>query len=444
MADDTRRGRPAQYAQASRKGKKAWRKNIDLSATEAALEDAREQERQEGVPAYKRADADLFVEDRGGQETSVARQARPARKLKSQEILAQRSAVPAMHQRARADFHLGGDAAEAKMTAAGVPPKLKRRLRMLASRPHEGAQGADERGHAGKLQSDAVLAGKYDVWGAPSAPPRANEWLEPAQKTKIHKPRSMAHEPLAEAKAMPAVDVPHPGASYNPDFASHDELIQAAYEQAKAAELDEEATRALMQQWQGVQRGKPTLGVDLDVDDGAGESDADADADADAGAEEAADDAALSARHGVRKTQAQRRREARAKAQYVQAQQRRKERQIRAMMAEMPAHMKHMRREAQTRAAIVMQRRQAKAERLRREGLAGERVGKYTVPRRRVDVQTGDELSESLRQLRPEGNLFRDRLQSLQARGLVEARQPVQPKRGLRTKVYDRHTFKRD
>ena len=56
-------GRPAQYQQLSRKGKKAWRKNIDLQNVEAALEDAREQERVTGTPAHKRSDAELFVED---------------------------------------------------------------------------------------------------------------------------------------------------------------------------------------------------------------------------------------------------------------------------------------------------------------------------------------------------------------------------------------------
>ena len=43
-------GRPAQYQQLSRKGKKAWRKNIDLQNVEAAMEDAREQERVTGTP----------------------------------------------------------------------------------------------------------------------------------------------------------------------------------------------------------------------------------------------------------------------------------------------------------------------------------------------------------------------------------------------------------
>lgn len=222
-------GRPAQYRQASRKGKKAWRKNIDLSATEAALEDLREQERAEGVPAHKRSNAELFMEDRSGQETTLARQAREKRKLKSQEILAHRSAVPAMQQKARSSFQLPDDSSAAKAAAAGLPPKFKKRLRMLASRPHEGVEGETERGRAGRLQSDAVLAEKHDLWGeAPKT--RQNDWIAPAAKDPVHRPRSMQHEPYAAARSMPAVSVPHPGTSYNPDFDSHEALVQTAYE----------------------------------------------------------------------------------------------------------------------------------------------------------------------------------------------------------------------
>lgn len=34
---------PSQYAQSSRKGKKAWRKNVDLTEIEAGLEEVREE-----------------------------------------------------------------------------------------------------------------------------------------------------------------------------------------------------------------------------------------------------------------------------------------------------------------------------------------------------------------------------------------------------------------
>ena len=99
-------GRPAQLRQASRRTKSAWRKNIDISATEAALEDIREQERAIGAPAHTRKDSELFVVDHAGQETATARQARPKRKLRSQEILDARSAVPAVQSRARPEFQL--------------------------------------------------------------------------------------------------------------------------------------------------------------------------------------------------------------------------------------------------------------------------------------------------------------------------------------------------
>ena len=39
----TRSGPPQQYKQASRKGKKAWRKNVDVSDVQAGLDSAREE-----------------------------------------------------------------------------------------------------------------------------------------------------------------------------------------------------------------------------------------------------------------------------------------------------------------------------------------------------------------------------------------------------------------
>lgn len=44
--------------------------------------------------------------------------------------------------------------------------------------------------------------------------------------------------------------------------------------------------------------------------------------------------------------------------------------------------------------------------------------------KKRVEVQLGEDLAESLRQVRPEGNLFKDRFLALQKRALVEPRVP--------------------
>jgi len=83
-------------------------------------------------------------------------------------------------------------------------------------------------------------------------------------------------------------------------------------------------------------------------------------------------------------------------------------------------------------------------EKLRTQGMKGRRVGKHVVPEGNVDVQLGEDLSESLRGLKTEGNLFRDRFQSLQQRALIEPRVRVLPtKRKFKVKEYEKHAWKR-
>ena len=94
--------------------------------------------------------------------------------------------------------------------------------------------------------------------------------------------------------------------------------------------------------------------------------------------------------------------------------------------------------------------------------MAGQKLGKHKVPQGEVEVQLGEDLSESLRGLKvillvfllfpridvfllqPEGNLFKDRFLSLQQRALIEPRVRVLPKkRRLRIIEYEKHAWKR-
>lgn len=52
-------------------------------------------------------------------------------------------------------------------------------------------------------------------------------------------------------------------------------------------------------------------------------------------------------------------------------------------------------------------------------------MGDGRLPRDRLILQLPDELSESLRTLKPEGNLLQERFRSLRERGLIETRAPV-------------------
>ena len=88
------------------------------------------------------------------------------------------------------------------------------------------------------------------------------------------------------------------------------------------------------------------------------------------------------------------------------------------------------------------------------------------MPKSDVDVQLTEDLSENLRSLKVEGNLFKDRWLSMQQRALVEPRVPVlcvsssassigvivmadfnrdfdRPKRKAKLKEYEKHAWKR-
>lgn len=164
---NTSTGQPAQHKQASRKGKAAWRKNVDLTSTEAALEELRAEERATGGATHAQSDQALFVEDRAGDDRT-ARRVRSQRPLRSLDVLRSRTAVPAVSARTRAGFD-AGSGAEARARAAGMPKKMQDRLRRIAHRTVKGPFGAVIESEQGSTRdaepSQAVLeAGSYNVW----------------------------------------------------------------------------------------------------------------------------------------------------------------------------------------------------------------------------------------------------------------------------------------
>jgi nucleolar protein 53 len=59
-----------------------------------------------------------------------------------------------------------------------------------------------------------------------------------------------------------------------------------------------------------------------------------------------------------------------------------------------------------------------------------------------IDLQLSEELVGSLRQLKPEGNLLRDRFKSLQKRGIIETRKRATFRRKYKLKEYTRRSHR--
>lgn len=423
-------GAPSQLAQSSRKGKKAWRKNIDIQPVEQGLESLRSEERVIGSTLHKQTDDQLFVVDTKGDDKvrkSLPRYSKA--ELTSTKILSQRSAIPAVFSRPTKD----SIASRSKVSRAD-----KERLLRIAKRPRKGPFNAvmdhTEFG-AGSALIDVSAAvkhsGSYDPWTVEEVEEVA-DGLEYTKKPKIKRPELSHPRDVIE---VPAVLEPHQGSSYNPPAAAHDELIMEAcrLERRRQEEADRLAevrrkvadARALAT---GVTEGLP-LGMTLDEIPTDGEP-------------IIQHDAVVPKKPSTRKTKQQR-----AKALRLREEKRAlAEKAARKKMLATITMVKSLRSTAEKVGQQQNQARLARQLALKmklRKGLAGQRLGKYKVPENEIEVQIGEDLSENLRTLKPEGNLFRDRFRSMQQRALIEPRVPILPTKRAKLKEFEKHAWKR-
>ncbi|KZT59939.1 Nop53-domain-containing protein, partial [Calocera cornea HHB12733] len=219
-------GAPAQHAQASRKGKKAWRKHVDIGEVEQGLEELREEIRTTGGPLHEKSDKELFMVDLTGNENALSVRKKLGKPLKSLEILHQRSAVPAVFSR------------PPKPASQHVTRKAKDDLRRKA-----GVHALFADGGKAEVTEAVKHAGGYDVWSGPTRDSELEKLTEEGwdfvghvvRKKELKRPR---HETIPGSISLPAILPPHAGQSYNPTMETHHALLLQEHqkETAKAAE----------------------------------------------------------------------------------------------------------------------------------------------------------------------------------------------------------------
>lgn len=66
----------------------------------------------------------------------------------------------------------------------------------------------------------------------------------------------------------------------------------------------------------------------------------------------------------------------------------------------------------------------------------------YSLPEPPLELVLPDELQDSLRLLKPEGNLLKDRFRNILIRGKMETRKPIQQPKKKRRTVTEKWTYK--
>ncbi|KZF23238.1 P60-like protein [Xylona heveae TC161] len=417
-------GAPGQHKQASRKGKKAWRKNIDITPVQEGLEDVREEIIQGGLLSEKPAE-ELFTLDTTGSTAIQKAYNKVHKPLKADEIIAQRSAVPAVDSRKRSSSKVTDGIIEPsgkKRRGGGVSHKELERLKQIA-------YGGDSV-HKDVVKTDNTPA--YDPWAVepPKQDPRFS-FLEPPKP--VRAPKTLNEAPIslaADGKKIPAVKRPEGEMSYNPTFEDWSEALENAGQkeveaelkrlQAEAAEQDlrERAAASAAQQGAEIDEG--------DDDESAWE-----------GFESEAENEPLSARQRrpERKTQSQknkakRRKEGERQAKWEEKMQKKaaQAEQIKALAEAIEAKEK-ARAEASANGEDADESGEGDDTVLRRKNIRN-----APFPEKQLELVLPDELSESLRLLKPEGNLVKDRFRNMIVRGKLESRRPItQPKKAKRT-----------
>ena len=264
-------------------------------------------------------------------------------------------------------------------------------------------------------------------------------FLKKAEKVK--KPRTLEQQPItlaANGKAIPAVAKPKGGHSYNPAFNDYqDRLIE---ESEKAVEAERKRLEALE-----AERIKLEAAARSAAEAEAAEARADLseweDDSAWEGFESAGEELSVKAKKPRRKTQAERNRikrrkdeerkakhEAAMKKKNAQAE---RIKQIALEVAEKERNMAlekiEMSDDSEEGDDIELRRRQ---------------LGKFKLPEKDLELVLPDELQDSLRLLKPEGNLLKDRYRSMLVRGKMESRRKIPFRKQAKTKVTEKWTYK--
>ncbi|PPJ56912.1 hypothetical protein CBER1_02250 [Cercospora berteroae] len=435
MADDKKTIAPATYSQPSRKGKKAWRKNVDITEVSSGLDNLRTEIIHGGPVKEKDADQ-LFATDTTG-DAEIARKQKSKKLLKVDEILAARNSKvdPLQPGRKRkVEDHAGSGEGGKRIKANGkyVSHKELSRLRNVADGGQIGIMVDDQ-------PSD-------DLWGAPQPQPEEQYTFLEKKKPKVA-PATIKQAPTpltVSGKAVASVLKPAAGKSYNPLVGDWSALLEkegAAAVEAEKARLAAEAAQAERERIAEEEAAKAEAAEkDEYATDYESAWESEWDGIQSEGEAEIHVQKQKSRKTPVERNKAKARKEREAKEKWEKKQKIRdaQERRIKEIAKEVAAK----ERARQQRAVAVVDDSSASDEDEDGLQVRKRRFGQIQVPDAPLEVTLPDELQDSLRRLKPEGSILTDSYRNKIINGKLEPRKKVGQVKQKQTQRTEKWTYK--
>lgn len=416
----------------SKNKKRNWRKHVDIKEIEEHLEDERLQERTGGLVAEK-SDAQLFFVDKAapGEDSSN----KPPGKKTAHSVRALKCHAGLLPDPNIKPARVAHNVRTATLKHLSSSKKLRLEAVTLTARQKvsvEHRSTALKRCQLNRRTKNHVNIASYDLWArdVDAVADDDGHYMKVTRKRRVNVPSHLRVKP----SGLNSVELPHPGASYNPALWDYQQLLSKAHSVEVMKEKRElQVLRATDEKFPDKHEA-PTEATYLnEMSAGLFEEKVASD-------EELGEQLSVNppVRRENKKTIAQRNKEKRQKLQEKKAQQYKEERIKKNEMKRLKSCKKEvakielMRRERAARKADIKDRFKNKPKKLGRL--------KYEEPD--LEVKLTDELQGSLRLLKPEGHLLEDRFKSLQRRNIIEPRKRAKRLRKYKLKEFEKKTHK--
>ncbi|XP_053373636.1 ribosome biogenesis protein NOP53-like [Mercenaria mercenaria] len=424
---DNVRGKNTRRKHLSKNKKKSWRK-VDTNDVEEFLEDERLQERTGGKVSEK-TDASLFFVDKKVTKAKAGLKDRQKRKRKAQEELKDVEVTlkppPPKRKDKRAQAVIDKEVS-GKLTATQTQAFKQRR------------KARNQKLHQVRTRAKNAVA-SYDLWGDTLDSGIAGQdehFITVTKKKRVKAPQRLQ----TPVSLIPAVEIPHPGSSYNPGYDEYQDLLQKAHsKELKKLQEEERIKRALDEKFPSA-RDAPTEESHLEeMSAGLFHNSEKDEVD-----EEEGDLDKLSVNPPVRReNKKDERRRKKEKAFKEKAQLAEKEKQKRIKDNSF-FRLKSIKAEIKAKDKLLESRGKKRAEKKARDLYRTKTLSKNKYEEPDLELKLSDELTGSLREMKPEGNLLLDRYHSMMKRNILEVRGRPIPKKQkkYKPKVFEKKSHR--
>lgn len=382
------------------KTKTSWRKNINISDVDKFLEEQRQEERMGNVS--DKTDAELFLND------SITKTVKNLKSIRKDKFIASpKYCIPLENSSKVTDPIIKRN----RVTNEAKLLKRKRQANRLEQNKLKCA--------AGKKNSKALAGFDKDIWEEEPIPEEMkNEWFPP--NVILHHMKNSG-KPLvkvtasthAKPNAVPNIELPVSGSSYNPSFDDYNELKQVVIEkERKKIKYSQHLDRVVTQKFSKMSKDEKEVMVFKEMSEGLFENEAEGVDGDETGDEYTAVNKPV---QNKKKMRSEKNRQFRAVAK------RNMETITKVELKKLKDinKLQHLSSEVNQKEKIIEKKQVNRAKRMAEKKLQPGRVAYMQYEDAEEDFLEPTALAESLRKLEPAKSLVADRFKSFQKRTLI-------------------------